>query len=256
MPVTAQARAHTHPLGVARSAPQSTPSPAAGDYGLRPQDLHSAYQLPTEPTNPQTIAIVDAYNDPTAQADLAGIRQGIRPAGMHRRERLPAPGQPERRLRGAAVPGVAEGARRSPQGAPAQAERAEAATGWGLELSLDMETAHAVCQTCTILLVLANSEDNDNLEAAERSAEALGANEITNSWGGLEEGESAELESESAFNHPGTVITASAGDDGYLGWDCPEQLRRRVRGVPLVLPARRGRRRHPPDAHRRGRLEL
>ncbi len=219
VPVTAQARAHTHPLGVARSAPQSSPSPAAGDYGLRPQDLHSAYQLPTTPTSPQTIAIVDAYNDPTAEADLAGYDKEFG---------LPACSAANGCLRQVNQKGVA-GAPPFPSslkvleeartGTPAQAERAEAATGWGLELSLDMETAHATCQTCTILLVLANSEANSDLETAERSAEALGANEVTNSWGGLEEGESAEMENESAFNHPGTVITASAGDNGYLGWD-------------------------------------
>ncbi len=43
---------------------------AAGDFGLRPQDLHSAYQLPTSASGTQTIALVDAYNDLSAEADL------------------------------------------------------------------------------------------------------------------------------------------------------------------------------------------
>ena len=236
VPITAQARAHTHPLGAARSTPQQAPSPAAGDYGLTPQDLHSAYRLPTEPVSPQTIAIVDAYNDPTAEADLAEYDKefGLRACT--------AANKCLRQVNQNGVAGsppfpaslkVLEEARR---GTGAQAERAEAATGWGLELSLDMETAHAVCQTCTILLVLANSEENENLEAAERSAERLGANEITNSWGGLEEGESAELESESAFNHPGTVITASAGDNGYLGWDSQNSFEQGYAEFPSSSP--------------------
>jgi hypothetical protein len=53
-----------------RAAPVAARSPAAGDYGLRPQDLHSAYQLPNSASDAQTVALVDAYNDPTAEADL------------------------------------------------------------------------------------------------------------------------------------------------------------------------------------------
>ena len=37
---------------------------------LTPAELHSAYQLPTTAAEPQTIAIVDAYNDPDAAKDL------------------------------------------------------------------------------------------------------------------------------------------------------------------------------------------
>src|SRR5271163_813488 len=63
--ITPQAQAHTHPLGIARAIARTAPSPAAGDFGLRPQDLHDAYQLPdsTEASATQTIALVDAYND-------------------------------------------------------------------------------------------------------------------------------------------------------------------------------------------------
>ena len=45
----------------------------------------------------------------------------------------------------------------------------------------------------------------------------LGATEISNSWGGPE----PEHDSP-AFNHPKTVITAAAGDDGYLNWTAAE----------------------------------
>ena len=71
MPTTADARAHTHPLGMARAAPAPASSPVGSGYiGLRPQDLHTVYALPTTTATPQTIALVDAYNDPTAEADL------------------------------------------------------------------------------------------------------------------------------------------------------------------------------------------
>ena len=184
VPLTAQARAHTHPLGVARSTPQRTPSPAAGDYGLRPQDLHSAYNLPKEPTRAQTIAIVDAYNDPTAEGDLGeydkefGLPECTAKNGCLRQvNQNGVAGAPP-------FPSSLRALEEARRGTAAQVERANAASSWGVEISLDMETAHATCQSCTILLVLADSEENGNLETAERSAEALGANEISNSWAG------------------------------------------------------------------------
>ena len=65
------AAAHTHPLAMTTSRPIQPASAAGGAYGLRPQDLHTAYQLPTTAASAQTVAIVDAYNDPQAEADLA-----------------------------------------------------------------------------------------------------------------------------------------------------------------------------------------
>ena len=70
VPRTAAARARKHPLGFTRSAPLTAPSPGAGAFGLRPQDLHAAYDLPTSASSAQTVALVDAYNDPNAEADL------------------------------------------------------------------------------------------------------------------------------------------------------------------------------------------
>jgi hypothetical protein len=70
VPRTAAARARKHPLGLIRSAPLTAPSPGAGAFGLRPQDLHTAYDLPTSASSAQTVALIDAYNDPTAEADL------------------------------------------------------------------------------------------------------------------------------------------------------------------------------------------
>jgi hypothetical protein len=72
VPRTAAARARRHPLGFTRSVPLTAPSPGAGAFGLRPQDLHAAYDLPASASSAQTVALVDAYNDPTAEADLKG----------------------------------------------------------------------------------------------------------------------------------------------------------------------------------------
>jgi len=212
------ARAHLHPPGLSATRQPQGFSPAAGGFGLRPQDLHSAYSLPTSAPTAQTIAIVDAYNDPAAEADLRTYDEAFSlPActtenGCFKQvnehgetSNLPFP----------KTVGELEAARK---GSNAQVEAAEEASGWGLEISLDIDTAHAVCQSCHILLVEAAEPVNLDLEAAEHSAESLGATEISNSWGGPEEGTTAH-EASGPFNHPGTVITASAGDNGYLDWD-------------------------------------
>src|SRR5271163_4085557 len=56
VPRTAAARARRHPLGLIRSVPLTAPSPGAGAFGLRPQDLHTAYDLPTSASSAQTVA--------------------------------------------------------------------------------------------------------------------------------------------------------------------------------------------------------
>ena len=82
------------------------------------------------------------------------------------------------------------------------------------EISIDIEVAHAVCQNCHILLVEAESLKDSNLETAENRAVTLGATEISNSWYTNEP-----VTDSPAFDHPGIVITAAAGDYGYLNWD-------------------------------------
>ena len=136
-----------------------------------PQNVHSAYDLPQRPacrarrsrsSTPSTI--------PTAEADLgSSTKQFGLPActaanGCFRSTRKAAetarlPRRPTRRSR-------LGGRRRRPTS----------------------RSRTAVCQSCKILLVEADSNDNDDLEAAEEKAAQLGATEISNSWGGPEEG--------------------------------------------------------------------
>ena len=233
MPGTAAARAHTHPLGMTRSAPLKTLKPAENGYGLRPTDLRAAYfpgeQPEAPPSEPQTIALVDAYNDPHAEADLNiyahefGLAELTRCTGggesncfekVNQKGETTNPPFPTSEAERQAELAVCEKEERE-----AACKQVEEAEGWALEISTDVEMARAVCQSnCKILLVEADSSSDENLEEAERTAVALGAGEISNSWGG------GELRSDSpAFNHPGIVITASAGDDGYLNWTQAEE---------------------------------
>jgi hypothetical protein len=192
-----------------RSAPIRAGRAAEGADGLRPQDVHSAYQLPATVSPSQTIAVVDAYDDPTAESDLRVYDEEF--------------GLPECTTAGGCF------SKLNQQGQASPLPITEG--GWALEISLDIEVAHATCQNCRILLVEASTSSYLDLEAAENSAVAAGATEISNSWSGGEPGRDS-----AAFNHPGVVITAAAGDDGYLNWDAPTAEERGFVGYPASSP--------------------
>jgi subtilase family serine protease len=87
-----------------------------------------------------------------------------------------------------------------------------------MEIALDVEVAHAICPNCKILLVEANSNSLANLAAAVNTAAKLGANEISNSYGGSEF--SSEV-NDTAYNHPGVAVTVASGDYGYGSFGFP-----------------------------------
>jgi hypothetical protein len=212
-PATAAARLRTRPLGDPRGAAVGMAASAetcARVYPacLTPADLNSAYfpgEKPAAPdSEPQTIALVDAFDDPNIAADLKVYDEEFG---------LP----PCTEANGCFKKLNQRGEVGHPPSTKTEAEREEA-EGWALEISTDVEAAHAVCQNCRIVLVEAENSAYPNLIAAENTASgAVAASEISNSWGGSE-AELSETEI-AAFEHPGTVITASAGDDGYLNWD-------------------------------------
>jgi subtilase family serine protease len=174
-----------------------TTRPAAGTSttsGYRPADLQSAYKLTAAsavvPATPQTVAIVDAYDDPTAEADLGVYRSAYG---------LPAC---------TTANGCFKKVNQTGGSTPPAVD-----TGWAQEISLDLDMVSAICPNCHILLVEANSASTADLSTAVNKAAALGANEISNSYGGSEA--SSETSLNSAYKHPGIAITASAGDAGY-----------------------------------------
>jgi Subtilase family len=211
-PRTAAARARARPPAMARGVAVGMAASAAEcaqayPACLTPTDLNDAYfpsESPDAPAlEPQTIALVDAYDDPAAEADLRVYSEAFALS------LLPA-------CTGGAVSGCFEkvNQRGETGNLPVAGEKEkEEAAGWAMETSTDIEVAHGICRNCRILLVEASSPSYTDLEAAEETAVRLGATEISNSWGG----EEPVLES-AAFNHPKTVITASSGDYGYLNW--------------------------------------
>jgi len=163
--------------------------------GLTPGDLATAYGLPTTGGHGQTVAIVDAYNDPNINADLQTFDSHY----------------------GLAACSTTNGCLRVVNQNGGATPPPNDTSGWSVEESLDVEAVHSVCQGCKIILVEANSDFDSDLGIAENRAVTLGANEVSNSFGSAERNSTTTFQN--AFNHPGVVITASAGDDGYYDYD-------------------------------------
>ena len=162
---------------------------AATPSGYFPADLQSAYKLPSSTAGVgQTVAIVDAFDDPSAEADL----------GVYRAQfGLPACTTANGCFRKVSQTGTTSYPRKN--------------GGWAEEISLDVDMVSAICPKCHILLVEATSATTANLGKAVNEAAALGATEISNSYGG---GDTADT-SAPYYNHPGIMITASSGDSAF-----------------------------------------
>jgi subtilase family serine protease len=172
-----------HPLHV---RPNASTSPT----GLSPATIKSAYTFPTSLTAGagKTIAIVDAYDDPSAEADLGVFSSQYG---------LPACTTANGCFAKVNQTGGANYPRTN--------------TGWALEISLDIQWAHAIAPGAKILLVEASSNSFTNLLAAEDYAKTQ-AQYVSNSWGSSEfSGENAY---DSHFVQSGVSFFVSAGDAG------------------------------------------
>ncbi len=155
--------------------------------GLHPIDLRARYGLPVWPAR-GAVAIVDAYDDPQAELDLAVYRAafGLAPCtslnGCFRKVNQ----------RGAAGPYPA------------------ANLGWDEEISLDLDMVSAACPDCSIVLVEADSASFDDLGSAVDAAALMRPAAISNSYYGPEW--SGERALDKHYRHSGIAITVSAGD--------------------------------------------
>ena len=197
VPSAAQARPHEKVCGPAApgfarchaevvtdgTAPLATTLPS----GFGPADLQAAYALPSSTNGGgKTIAIVDAYDLPTAASDLNTYRNtyGLPPVTFTKLNQ-----------NGGTTP-----------------PRVNAS--WGQEIALDLDMASATCPNCKIMLVEANTASTADLGTAVNTAVRLGASVVSNSYGGPEFSSESSYQS-SYFSHPGTPITVSSGDSGY-----------------------------------------
>jgi subtilase family serine protease len=187
------------------------PALSSGPTGLQPAQIQSAYKLAGLHPTGRTVAIVDAFDDPNAEADLAAYRSTFG---------LPAC---------TSANGCFTKVNQSGATSPLPAGDA----GWGTEISLDLDAVSAACPDCHIVLVEANSAGTADLMAAERTATARPfVNAVSNSWGGAEDNTVLGLDSN--FSHQGVAITASSGDSGYgVSWPASSQYVTGVGGTTL-----------------------
>lgn len=166
--------------------------------GFSPGQLRSAYNISGHADNHPAVAIVDAYDDPTIKKDLDVYSKQFG---------LPILPDCKTIVAKSAAPCFAKINQRGKSSLP------KPNGGWAMEIALDVEAVHALCENCSILLVEATSPNMDNLMMAVDAAIKAGANVVSNSYGGPEF--SDELKFDAHFNHPGIAFTVSSGDSGY-----------------------------------------
>ena len=186
----AELRTDVHGGTGVRGLAAKTGAATALPKGLSPADLRSAYKLPATGGASQTVAIVDAGDDATAEADLAVYRTTYG---------LPAC---------TTANGCFHKVNQTGAAAPLPYDQ-----NWGVEIALDLDMVSAACSQCHILLVEANSASEPDLAASVDEAATLGATEVSNSYGFDESGATVPFAKD--YAHPGVAILASSGDDGY-----------------------------------------
>jgi len=133
-----------------RTDANGKPIAAITPNGFGPASIQSAYKLAGLSSAGRTVAIVDAYNDPTAEADLGVYRAQF----------------------GLSACTTANGCfRKVDQAGGTKYPRTN--SGWAQEISLDLDMVSAACPDCKILLVEANSASFANLGAAVITAAGI-----------------------------------------------------------------------------------
>ncbi|MCL4384219.1 S53 family peptidase [Patescibacteria group bacterium] len=188
------ARCHARVIVDDKGNPQTSRSPS----GYGPTQFTKAYNLSGTVSAAQTIAIVDAYDHPNILSDLNTYS---RQYGLPPMASCPVSGGT------AANPCFQKVNQNGGTNYPS------ANSSWALEISLDVEAAHAVCHNCNLLLVEANSASYTDLMTAVDRARLMGATVISNSYGSSEF--SGETTFDTHFNHPGIAFIFSSGDNGY-----------------------------------------
>ena len=183
------ANAQQPPDGFVRPPIHVRGDASTGPTGLSPAKTRHAYgfDLITNQGAGQTIGIVDAYDDPNIESDLAVFNSqfGLLPCTT---------------ANGCFHKIYASGV------------KPKTDAGWSLEISLDVEWAHAIAPKAKIILVEAASNSLANLLQAVDIAVQNGVSVVSMSFGGGES--STEASSDSHFSVSGVTFTASSGDSG------------------------------------------
>ena len=180
-----------------------------GPHGLFPAQIKAAYGFNSTPNQGagQIIGIVDAFDDPNAEADLQVYDTQF--------------GLPTCTTNNGCFTKIKVG---NPPGD----------TGWGIEISLDIQQAHGLASAAKVILVEANSNSFDDLLAAVDAAVANGATQVSMSWSGGED--PSELAYDFHFQVSGVTFMSSTGDGGHgVGYPAASPYVVAVGGTTLVL---------------------
>jgi hypothetical protein len=174
-------------------AAAAAPQPGTPAYLQQAYDL--SYLSQTAGTG-ETIAIVDAYDDPNAEADLAAYRSefGLPPCTS---------------ANGCFAKYDQNGGTNYPTTVD---------SGWELEISLDLDAVSALCPNCHIDLIEANTSGPSDLAAAQLEAGILTPNVISDSWDQALSGRQARnFPTTGDYTFGGITTVAASGDAGYPG---------------------------------------
>ena len=175
--------------------PGVAPAVLGNNGAYDPSFLQSAYNAPSASGGVgQTVAIVDAFDDPTAESDMSTYRSTFH---------LPA-----------CTSGTSGGGCFSKVNQTGGTTYPSPNASWAQEISLDLDMVSAMCPLCHILLVEANSALVTDLGTAVNIAVSLGANVVSNSYGASEYSNETS-DSTTYYHHPGVAVVVSSGDKGY-----------------------------------------
>ncbi|HWF81402.1 MAG TPA: S8 family serine peptidase [Streptosporangiaceae bacterium] len=175
---------------------------ASRPFGLTPKQIEAAYRLPINRNSHQTVAVSIAFDTPRLSKYLAHYRSfyGLPPCT------------------------VATGCFRkvNQHGKASPLPPSGVGSGWDLEATLDVSMISVACPHCKIIVAEALNPTFFDLARSEDAAARLGAEVISNSYGGRENGLS--LQFSKAYHHPKHTIVVSAGDFGYTAANFPADL--------------------------------
>ena len=172
-----------------------------------PQILHNAYRLPCKPggTTVQAVCPQPAAFDPQTIAVTAGdgYSGGMSAlesdfAKYNQKYGLPACTQANGCLKAIGPTAAGTG-------------------GWDVEIALDVEAAHTICQTCKILVSFADPNTGDLAGAVDAAARQSGVAAVSNSWGVTDTNDYSDTDN--LFEHPGVAILVGDGDIGVYPVD-------------------------------------
>ncbi len=189
----------TSPLTAHSNLTLSPAAAGSGIDGYSPSQIRHAYGLDRAGGDGtgQTIAIVDAFHDPSIFADLHTFDQTF----------------------GLADPPSFKAVNQT--GGSTSSVKKD--SGWASEIALDVEWAHAIAPKANILLVEASSDTlGDLLAAVDYARHASGVSVVSMSWGADEF--QGQTQYDNVFTtpsgHSGVTFVAASGDFG--SWYGPE----------------------------------